>query len=72
MPPWAPISRRRLVQALRALGFAGPFAGGKHEYMIRAGTTLRVPNPHSGDVGVDLLSRILRQAGISRGDWEKA
>ena len=71
MPPWKPISRRKLVQALRALGFEGPPAGGKHEYMIRNATTLRIPNPHAGDIGVDLLSRLLKQAGVERADWEK-
>jgi hypothetical protein len=31
-----------------------------------------VPNPHQGDIGKDLLARILRQGGISRDEWEKA
>ena len=33
--------------------------------------TLRIPNPHQTDIGKELLSRILRQAGISKSDWEK-
>ena len=30
-----------------------------------------VPNPHQGEISRDLLTRILKQAGISREDWEK-
>ena len=40
--------------------------------MVRGGVTLRIPNPHQADIGRDLLSRILRQAGIDRDEWEKA
>jgi predicted RNA binding protein YcfA (HicA-like mRNA interferase family) len=29
-----------------------------------------IPNPHQGDIGVGLLTRILRQAGVSREEWE--
>jgi hypothetical protein len=38
--------------------------------MARASTTIWIPNPHEGDIGRELLVRILRQAGISRQDWE--
>jgi hypothetical protein len=31
-----------------------------------------IPNPHGTDIGVDLLSRILRQAGVTRAEWERA
>ncbi|MGH7475974.1 MAG: type II toxin-antitoxin system HicA family toxin [Longimicrobiales bacterium] len=70
MPPFGPISRRNLVGALRRLGFDGPYSGGKHQFMIRGTATVRVPNPHQTDIGVELLSRILRQAGIDRTEWE--
>jgi predicted RNA binding protein YcfA (HicA-like mRNA interferase family) len=70
MPPFGPISRRRLVRALRSAGFDGPYTGGKHAFMIRGELTLTLPNPHQGDIGRDLLTRILRQAGLSRADWE--
>jgi hypothetical protein len=30
---------------------------------------LKVPNPHREDVSVDLLKKILKQAGISREEW---
>jgi predicted RNA binding protein YcfA (HicA-like mRNA interferase family) len=72
MPPFGPIRRAELVRALRSLGFEGPFSGGKHQFMVRGTVTLHIPNPHQADIGRDLLSRILRQAGIDRGDWERA
>jgi hypothetical protein len=38
--------------------------------MIKEGRTpLKIPNPHGEDISVDLLIRILRQAGISRKEW---
>jgi hypothetical protein len=30
---------------------------------------LTIPNPHSQDIAPALLTRILRQAGISREEW---
>ena len=72
MPPFGPVHRADLVRALRSLGFAGPFSGGRHEFMVRGDVTLRIPNPHQGDIGKDLLARVLRQGRIDRVDWEKA
>jgi hypothetical protein len=40
--------------------------------MVLDDVTVRIPNPHRGDIGVALLTRILRQAGISRDEWEQA
>ncbi len=70
MPPFGPISRRDLVRTLQRLGFDGPYSGGKHQFMLPGERTVRVPNPHVGDIGRDLLTRILRQAGVSREEWE--
>lgn len=70
MPSFGPISRRDLVRALRRLGFDGPFVGGRHEYMARGSVRVRVPNPHRGDIGVGLLAEMLREAEISREEWE--
>ena len=33
MPSFGAISRRDLIRALKRGGFAGPFAGGNHQYM---------------------------------------
>jgi predicted RNA binding protein YcfA (HicA-like mRNA interferase family) len=64
-----PISRRELVQRLRELGFEGPFTGGRHEFVVRGSVRLILPNPHRQDISTALLSRILRQAGITREEW---
>lgn len=71
MPKLGPISWKDLVRRLREFGFEGPLSGGKHPFMVNGDLVLTMPNPHHGDVGVDLLSRILKQAKISREDWLK-
>lgn len=71
MPPFGPIKRQELIRNLRELGFEGPYTGGKHQYMVRAEMKLTIPNPHQAEIGRELLSRILRQAGIEREEWEK-
>jgi hypothetical protein len=40
--------------------------------MLRGTHRLILPNPHRGDIGVDLLTRLLRQAGVTREEWEEA
>lgn len=37
--------------------------------MIRGSFRLAIPNPRHEEISVDLLSRILRQAGIERTQW---
>ena len=71
MPPVGPTSWRDLVRALREAGFDGPYSGGRHPFMIKGDLTLTLPNPHRGDIGIELLTRIFRQAGISREEWER-
>jgi predicted RNA binding protein YcfA (HicA-like mRNA interferase family) len=70
MPAFGPIKRSDLVRALKRLGFDGPYAGGRHEFMVRGSLRLRIPNPHQGDISKGLLAEILRQADVSRDDWE--
>ncbi|HLB74139.1 MAG TPA: type II toxin-antitoxin system HicA family toxin [Sedimentisphaerales bacterium] len=70
MSAFGPISRRNLVRCLREAGFDGPYSGGKHQFMLKDDITLTIPNPHTKDIGRELLTRILRQAGISREQWE--
>jgi len=71
MPPFGPIPRRKLIRALRKAGFEGPYSGSRHQFMQKDDLTLFIPNPHGGDIGKDLLMRLLRQAGMSRAEWEK-
>ena len=68
-PALRPLSRLDLLRRLRALGFEGPFAGAKHQFMVRGDRTIRIPNPHGSDIGVPLLRELLRQAGISPSEW---
>jgi predicted RNA binding protein YcfA (HicA-like mRNA interferase family) len=70
MPPFAPIKRSDLVKYLRKWGFDGRYSGGKHPFMIKGDLTLTIPNRHQKDIGREFLIRILRQAGISKEEWE--
>ncbi len=71
MPAFGPVKRKDLVHYLGEMGFEGPYAGGKHQYMIKGEIKLRIPNPHQSDISRDLLARILKQAGIERSKWEE-
>ena len=66
MPKLSEISWRKFVIKLRVHGFSGPYREGKRPYAVKDSLVLTIPNPHDGDISVDLLTRILRQAGISR------
>lgn len=65
-----PVSRKELIRRLRALGFTGPYSGGRHQFMKREQLKLRIPNPHGEDISVQLLKLILKQAGIKEKQWE--
>jgi len=71
MPRWGPVKRQDLIRYLRQLSFDGPFAGAKHQFMQKGSVTVVLPNPHRGDIGRELLSRVLRQGGIAREVWEQ-
>lgn len=71
MPPFGPVKRVDLIYYLRVAGFVGPYSGKRHQFMIREQTRVVIPNPHRGDIERGLLNRILRQAGISREEWEQ-
>lgn len=68
-----PISRKDLIRKFKKLGFSGPYSGGRHQFMSRGELKVRIPNPHkTQDISDSLFSEILRQAGISKNDWNKA
>ncbi|MDD4653753.1 MAG: type II toxin-antitoxin system HicA family toxin [Methanothrix sp.] len=69
MPRLTPISRSELIRRLKELGFAGSFSGKRHQHMKRGATLAIIPNPHGGEISVDLLAEILRKAQISRDEW---
>jgi predicted RNA binding protein YcfA (HicA-like mRNA interferase family) len=64
-----PVSRRELIRKLKALGFDGPFPGGKHAWMRRDRLRVTIPNPHGGEIDPGLIRRILRHAGIAIDEW---
>ncbi len=70
MPPFKPIKRQELIRQLKKLGFSEPKASGNHQYMVKGELKLFIPNLHRGDISKSLLARILRQASITREEWE--
>jgi hypothetical protein len=38
--------------------------------MVKGQLKLWIPNPHQGDISKSLLAKILRQANISKEEWE--
>jgi len=65
------VSLRVLIRRLREFGFDGPYSGGRHLFMVKSELKVRVPNPHKGDISGSLVAEILRQAGISKAEWDK-
>ena len=66
------ISWRLLINKFRSFGFDGPFSGGKHLFVIKGQLKVHIPNPHTGDISVSLIIRILKQAGISKKEWDNS
>ncbi|MGA2297938.1 MAG: type II toxin-antitoxin system HicA family toxin [FCB group bacterium] len=71
MPPIKPLKRKELIYFLKKAGFEGPFSGGKHQFMLKNDITIRIPNPHEKDIEKSLLLKILKQADITKDEWEK-
>lgn len=43
----------------------------RDEFMQKCELVLTIPNPHRLDISTGLLAIVLRQAGISRKEWER-
>jgi predicted RNA binding protein YcfA (HicA-like mRNA interferase family) len=71
MPALGSIKRKDLIWYLKKMQFDGPYSGGKHQFMIKGNVRLTLPNPHRQEISIGLLSKILKQAGIEKIDWEK-
>ena len=71
MPAFGPVKRQNLIKSLRKAGFDGPYSGGRHQYMVKGTMRLMIPNPHRGEISPALLTKILKQADISREEWEQ-
>lgn len=59
MTRWAPCKRREFVRKLRALGFTGPRAGSRHEFMIWQEHRLTIPS--NDEFSVPQLRFMLRE-----------
>jgi predicted RNA binding protein YcfA (HicA-like mRNA interferase family) len=70
MPAFKPIKRQELIRFLKKAGFSDPMSGGNHQYMVKEKLKVWIPNPHQGDISKSLLAKILRQAKISKEEWE--
>ncbi|MEW5804695.1 MAG: type II toxin-antitoxin system HicA family toxin [bacterium] len=70
MPRFGPVKHKELVRCLKVCGFDGPYSGGKHLFIVKGDLTITISNLHKEEIGRELLSRILRQARISRKEWE--
>ena len=70
MPKFGPIKRKDLIRYMRQLDFAGPYSGGKHQFMVKENLKIRIPNPHKSDISENLLNQILKEIGIDRTNWE--
>ncbi len=55
-----PIKRINFIKKLKELGFFGPFAGGRHQFMEKGSFRISIPNPHSKDISGGLLSKIIK------------
>jgi predicted RNA binding protein YcfA (HicA-like mRNA interferase family) len=70
MPSFGAINRRDLIYYLKQLGFEGPYSGKRHQFLIKDELRLIISNPHEGDISKGLVAKILKQAQISRDEWE--
>ncbi len=71
MSKLTPLKPIEVVRKMKKFGFHGPFAGGRHVHMVNKEKKLIIPIPyHQGkDIGVGLISTILKEANISREQW---
>jgi len=56
---WSPCKRRDFVRRLRNLGFAGPFAGTRHAFVVLDGCRLAIPS--NAEYSVPQLRMLLRE-----------
>jgi predicted RNA binding protein YcfA (HicA-like mRNA interferase family) len=69
MPRTIPL--RELIRRFQVLGFNGPYSGGRHQFMAKGALKVRIPNQHQQkDIGISLIDEILRQARITKEEWE--
>jgi len=68
-----PAKPQEVIRKLKALGFEGPFGGGRHVVMRHPHTGKKISIPiHKGrDIPVGTLRAILREAGVTVDRWNQ-
>ncbi len=62
MSRWQPCKRRVFIQRLRQLGFEGPYAGTRHQFMVYAQHRMSIPS--NDDYSVPQLRMLLKEIEI--------
>jgi hypothetical protein len=57
--PWTPYKRRDFIRKLRRLGFDGPFAGTRHEFMVFSQKRIAIPS--NAEYSVPQLRILIRE-----------
>ena len=74
MAGWRPLKRRDFIRKLRALGFAGPYSGTRHQFMTLGSHRQTIPT--NTEYSVPQIRMLVRQAEaimeskISVENWE--
>lgn len=73
MSRWTPCKRREFIRRFRKIGFEGPFAGTRHQFLVFH--THRLAVPSNEEYSVPQLRMLLREAEVILGrsipaeDW---
>jgi hypothetical protein len=59
MAAWQPLKRREFVRRLRALGFAGPYSGTRHDFLVLGQRRQTVPS--NADYSLPQVKMLVRQ-----------
>jgi hypothetical protein len=74
MAAWRPLKRREFIRKLRALGFAGPFSGTRHQFMVLGQHRQTIPT--NSEFSVPQVRMLLRQVeailgrSVSLDEWD--
>ena len=74
MAGWRPLKRRDFIRKLRAVGFAGPYSGTRHQFMTFGSHRQTIPT--NSEYSVPQVRMLVRQVEaiterkISPKDWE--
>ena len=74
MAAWRPLKRREFIRRLSALGFAGPFSGTRHQFMILGQHRQTIPT--NSEFSVPQVRMLLRQVeailgrSIALDEWD--